>query len=732
MQIRNFIQIGHLEIAKFIRLILAMQLMILGLIGLDQIGLQIPVLRQIIGFIYLTFVPGILVLRLLKIPKLGNICVLLYSCGLSIGIVMFTGFFLNFSGLSHPFSLFNLLISLSAIVMVLLVLCYIFDDKSYFNENFINLNSLNPTVIFLCFLPVLAIFGTYLMNYYNLNYVIFVLLILISLIPFLFNKIDPKFFPIAILMVSLALILHRSLISSQLWGSDIYEEYYFANLVATSTVWNFSIPSDVNGMLSIVSLPIIYSIICNLSLDSVFKIIYPIIYSIVPLGLFLLFERNTNKEVAFLATLFFMFVSGFYGVLPSLARQEIGELFFVLLILLIFDKREISFNNSFLFVFFSFSLVVSHYALSYFFSLFIVLLFISLILIKNKERTNITGVLFFLVFVVAWYMYASGSSSFNNIVNIFNHMINSFYSDFLDPSSTEGLATVLAGTTSLLYSILKYIYLMAEFFVAIGLLAVILHYISKKVKFLKNRINKYTISLNSFNFTIEYLFLSLYSFLAIAASIIIPEYSGNFGTLRLFYLMLIFLSPFLIIGFIILLDFLRIITKRKSTKRNFSNYLKVASIFLVVFLLLDSGVIHQITNDPNPNSISLSTNENYKESVYVYSQGEIQGAYFLKQVMSNDNNSKVFTDIFGRQILRGYIYPKIRILVFRESGSQSLENKFIFFRKLNVDGKLQIIPTQKLSIERPYLEQNIQNTSFYNEFYYKNKIYVDGDSEIYK
>jgi len=41
-----------------------------GVIGLDVVGLQIPILRQLIGFIYLTFIPGIIILRILKLHKL--------------------------------------------------------------------------------------------------------------------------------------------------------------------------------------------------------------------------------------------------------------------------------------------------------------------------------------------------------------------------------------------------------------------------------------------------------------------------------------------------------------------------------------------------------------------------------------------------------------------------------------------------------------------------------------
>ena len=68
-------------IRKFLKVVLAIHLAFCGAIGLDIVGLQIPILRQLIGFIYLTFIPGVIILRILKLHKLGSIETLLYSVG---------------------------------------------------------------------------------------------------------------------------------------------------------------------------------------------------------------------------------------------------------------------------------------------------------------------------------------------------------------------------------------------------------------------------------------------------------------------------------------------------------------------------------------------------------------------------------------------------------------------------------------------------------------------------
>lgn len=138
MQIENPFQMNDWDIKKFFYIILLIQFAMWGAIGLDTIGLQIPILRQFVGFIYLTFIPGIIILRILKLHKLGNIETLLYSVGLSFATLMFTGFLMNMTcpliGISKPISSMPLIITISAVVLMLFVLSYI-RDKEFSNTN---------------------------------------------------------------------------------------------------------------------------------------------------------------------------------------------------------------------------------------------------------------------------------------------------------------------------------------------------------------------------------------------------------------------------------------------------------------------------------------------------------------------------------------------------------------------------------------------------------------------
>ena len=104
----NIFEINDWKISRFFNFILFIQVALLVTICLDAINLHIPLIRELLSFIYLLFIPGILILRIIKLHKLGTIRTVLYSCGLSISSIMFIGFFMNliypFLGIKNPIS----------------------------------------------------------------------------------------------------------------------------------------------------------------------------------------------------------------------------------------------------------------------------------------------------------------------------------------------------------------------------------------------------------------------------------------------------------------------------------------------------------------------------------------------------------------------------------------------------------------------------------------------------
>src|SRR5665647_3897766 len=105
MNLVNIFKMNDWNLKTFLIVIFSIQLAICGSIALNLLGINLPIIRQLISIIYLLFVPGSLCLRCLKIHGLSIIESLLYSIGLSITSLMFIGFFIN---QFHVYLLFDL------------------------------------------------------------------------------------------------------------------------------------------------------------------------------------------------------------------------------------------------------------------------------------------------------------------------------------------------------------------------------------------------------------------------------------------------------------------------------------------------------------------------------------------------------------------------------------------------------------------------------------------------
>ena len=367
------------EIKKCLMLSISLLLAMLGLIGLASLGFDISGLRQIVGFLFLTFVPGILILRILKIHNVGIIESLLYSAGLSLAFVMATGVVANLAmpplGISRPITLAPLLATFTIFFLILCFLAYV-RDKNFRPANLSHKDSqefakpgfgsnLSPFLLAIL-LPLLVILGTSLVNSYQNNILlfafIFIVIVIIGLVAF--NKfIPPRVYPFMILTMAIALIYQTTLISSNLVGSDIHWEYYLSNLIVKNGFWDATTPIAVNSCLSIVMLAPIYSLLLNMDPVWLLKIIYPLFFALMPLALFHIFRLQIKPRYAFLAVFFFIAMPMFFMDMAQLARQQVSELFFVLVILLLVDRKLTLIQRTILVLVFGFGVVVSHYGM---------------------------------------------------------------------------------------------------------------------------------------------------------------------------------------------------------------------------------------------------------------------------------------------------------------------------------------------------------------------------------
>jgi uncharacterized membrane protein len=622
------------EFRSLLVVVFGIQFSLYILIGLGSLGLDVFFLRPLLGLIYLTLIPGMLLLRVFKIHRLSNVEALMYASGLSIATVMLIGFlsntFLPFVGVDRPISTFPLLVIFTAAVVVLCILAYV-RDRVFSQPSFIKTKGIaSPPVVFLCIIPFVSIAGAQLMNVASDNRLSLLALALVASIPLLmiFGRIPKKLYPLAVFVAAVALLLNVSLITPYVAGYDVQGEFYFATLVSTSGVWNSAIPNDYNSVLSVAMLAPIISVVCNLSITIVFKVIYQLYFALVPLGLYLIYERQTSDKAAFLSVFYFVSIFSFYAVMTQMMRQEIAELFVVLLILLIIDKKMKN-ERFLLFAIFGFGLIVSHYALSF---VYIVLLIPALLLLasgrllkaiksdqtKRRDAVPFVLILLFIVLAFSWYLSVGGS----HVIGTVASQLSRGFSDLSDVFSlhvgTQAGAVLLANSPTRVITLC--LSLTAGFLVFLGFLALI-----RRPR--------------EMHFTQGYISLICANVAVVAIGFVIPLLF-QFNALRVYQIVLVVLAPLFVIGGTALFKAISRIARQPFTKKWEKRSFTALSLFLAIFLLFNSGWIYALTND-NPTQYALNSHADAPR----FSNQEMLAAKWI--VGSKSSETWVSGDAYG-------------------------------------------------------------------------------------
>ncbi len=735
MQISNPTQIIDWEIKKFLRAILAIQLAMLGITGMNAIGLAIPVITQLVGFIYLAFVPGILILRVLKVHKLGTIEVILYSTGLSIVFTLLLGFLMNallpIIGTAKPLSPLPLVIGMSIVVLLLSALSYK-TDRNFSSPTHLNLKGiLSPAALFLILIPLLSLLGVYLVNAYENSSILLLIIGLVAVTAGLvaFDKFIPKrLFPLALLSISIALLFSHSLVGSYLSGfRDTHLDYYFYNETMTNSFWNWLSPLQVGTgtMLSVTILPTIYSRLLNIEGVLIFKIIYPLLFALVPLGLYQAYGRVVSNKVAFLSVFFFMATRTFFVDLVFLPHQQLAELFLVLVILLVVRSEMNTISRRAFLIAFSAGMIVSHYGLSIMYMLLSLLVLFGVYIVKGGRNRllGINSAVLFVVMLLAWHIYIGGGITFNSVVNVGNSLYQSIFTELLSPHARQAVEMIFFGGPALpLHQVNRIVQYIMLLFISVGIIDLIPKLRGKKFS--------------------EYALFSIASFAVWIFCIFVPYFSNQLNTVRTYHITLLFLAPFSILGggivFRLILKALSHIRLRVSSKgQNIQSLtehqgaFKAVSIILIIYLLFNSGFIYEIANE-RPSSIALSMetvnkySDNSHKTFFYFSYTREQDVVSTRWLSKNvPNKAAIYADAQAREmVLISYgMYPFGRINILSDISETSSE-AYIYLSYANV-----VYGKKSDHTEEGYRLSDISD--LLPRLYKASKIYCNGSSEIY-
>jgi len=660
--------------------------------------LTLPVLQQFIGFLVLTFIPGFCLARILKIDYECRVTNILIIIGLSLSFIYILGLLINLSLLKvgiKPMSPFVLFTILNVSILTMLTL----SPKGGFDIPKMEIN-ITPTTLFLLLLPFLSIFGAFQATYFHSVTLVICFLFFVSLIPLLIamNKIPENLYPLLIFAVSLSILYHVNLISTHLWSFDIFFESYSTRVVLNTGVWDPNLDYKTHSLLLLTVLAPMYAIICDLSYVWVFKIVFPFLFSFVPLALYKLYQNfeiggyKLDKTLALFSVFTFVFFYGFFKNLPD--KQYIAELFLILILLVVGMKET---RNLILLILFSFSLVVTHYGVSYLFMLSLILLFLMSYYLKSKNIFTLNYLILFVTLTLGWYMFVALGNKYEMVVSIGNHIVKEL-AKLSIPAERTGISYALYEVDTFLWNIYKLIHIMLQIFIIIGFILLLHNFYKRKPK-----------ELNIIHLSIPfYILLSLQ---------IVLTYGMGFD--RILQITLTLLSPIALFGFIYIFKFKKNVDIEK---------IKVLfALYLFIFFLFNSGLVFKLCNDRVPSySIALDIDAGWP----VYNESEVNCMLWLKSHESQEYYVAAFniwSIIKSRDgLLLSEFYPENEIVRLTPDRERLVSGTYIFFGKTSI-GKVKLTGLREIG---GYI--NITETAFYSNVLLKShKIYTCKISNLY-
>jgi uncharacterized membrane protein len=674
---------------------------------------DLPIFRQIMGFLLLMLIPGILIQGILKFKDMAWLEKIVYSWGLSLSFLLFFGLLINslslYFGYLRPLEKNFFLPIFNLSLFILLVLDYMRNrDFEFFLPDIdLSVSETNQLMIPL-FFPLLSFIGIGLMNSEGINILIITLFLLIVLyisVCIFYEAYPKQFYPYVIFMIGVSLLMLTSLRSDHLIGADVHLEYYFFHTTLDRMYWSIDGYSTLNACLSISLLPTIFYSTINLPPELLFKTLYSFLFSLSPIAIYVLSRKYLNETSAFVASCFFMFQI-FFLRLEINPRTSVAVFFFMMSMVVIFSETINPLKKRFLLIVFLASCLISHYSTTYIFFFIMLSVFILETLISLRYRFNkdvgLTTLILFLVFIFFWYSQVT-QATFDSGVKFVKTSVESLNRLFIMDSRGES-TQALFGKGFMEKGIpqkIEFIYTwLMFFFIGLGVVSVL-----KRFYVLVSSGSLNTSKYFSENgIEIQYIVTSLICSLMLISMVMVPRISSGYSLDRLYVLASTVLSTFFVIGGITLVNALFSILDFENLGRTNKQKTKIFTLFdksrvnplsyLVLLLVLVpyffsiNGLIYDTFG--HPRSILLNSEGDQYNEEYIHEEDSTT-VRWLKEYQ--DKNFSIYADHKGVYITlsQGLIdtayskeFTRKTFPILRE-----LPVDYVFLNYLNaVDGKM--------------------------------------------
>ncbi|EMA70014.1 hypothetical protein C468_00725 [Halorubrum kocurii JCM 14978] len=634
-----------------------LSLFVLGVHLLTLLPVDIPglsVVQAVSGFLILSFVPGYLLVS--YVLDEFTLAGFLYAVGFSVAFSMFLGsaanlLYLGFDTAVVPFEQPTMSIIYLWASAMLSILVWTLTDPNDVRTFTVKFPDYDVRILtLLALVPTFAITGAMFINRYAFNELTLFTIVCIALVPVFVYYFDDRgrYYPIAIAAISSALLLQNTVITTYLRGGDATREFARANFVLQNGFW---IPAGTFGsMPRIVTLQPAYSLLTDVSLFWVFKLVHPILFVTVPLITYVLTARYFSKDIAFLSATLYIFLPRTYQIISRNTRTGAAIMFTALLLFVVLDTDLPTRLRQLFVITFFIGVLMSHYGVS---TLVVFALFVAYVvntlaayLLDGKRFSNLSlrnmalfGVLFFV-----WYEYMTDG--------IYDFLTMSFYNQISDALFfTQGSTAVRSinlatestggafGMPSASYEVMFIGHLLLGVFTSIGISLVYLRYFGDGIPYrldIQRWIDRNVLP----GLSDDVLEDSDYVHLVVGMFLFFPLSFGPqvLSAGRTFALVMVIVAPFPIL-----------VLRSMRFERIGS---KPAVVLMVAFLLVTSGFVSAAaTHDVSPQPIidgeriveSGSTTEQFAYYAGYTSRNTVTASNFLIAYLPDGANAEVTT-----------------------------------------------------------------------------------------
>jgi len=676
---------------------------------------KIPYLFLFTYCIFIIF-PGWLLIKIFRLGINNFIELILISIGLSIFFIYSLGLCINFLypciGIMDPLSATSVQITFSVSILLLSTVAWKLNNNYHLKFDEIKFNVIEKRELIIpSLLPLIAIIGTILMNKYDINY-ISILYYLIVIIVVIRCTVKPqcndKILPTVLIFISLSQLLIWGLRSNHLmFMTDTDQEFFYYNLTLLNQGWNAFPSNVVNGCLSVTLLPVIFKGFMGLSSEILFRILFPLILSIIPIIVYKIANNFLSSKMSFLCSFYFI---SFYNFFSTNVRVNVAILFFSLIIMLIFSNNINTITKKILLIVFSFSCLVSHYSTGYILFFIMIIYWITKIVLDrrlngdNRNDSNkiisLSTVLLYLGLLILWFLYVVGSAFNAGITIIYNTLIEMNKLFVSDSRSVYLQVATGAGTrnSGIAEQIEVGITWLIVIIIVVGLICTLKNLFLKR----PNRIDIVDSSMIGSTVNKEYIYFSIVAMGIFLFSAIAPYISFVYDFVRTYYQMLIILIIYLPMGLIRILRRIKI------------NPIYIILLILILYFSSTSGLTYQMAGTQK--SIILNSTGTQYDDLYIHDQESYSSKWL--SVYIDDSTNNIRTDYLGRfrLIIEGLFNPPTVINHLADGDNHEI----VYLRYINVN-------------ENKIINSNMEYNSLsdYDYFNNKNKIYNNEGSAIY-